>query len=140
MSVGIQDNFVDVQRTKLTNLTDSKTYTQVTEVYFDIDRNIEKNQLSSGAVDNVYSRYMNGIEGIIILTVPQLADLITLTNTIDDALPVKLWNLELTDQSDNTITTTINGQLKTLRQIRNKGPGVMMFFFRIESDEALVVT
>ena len=61
--VGVQSNFVDTQDSKLTNFTDSLTYTQLTDLEPDIDSNVTKHQLTNDTIDNVFSLRMNSLQG-----------------------------------------------------------------------------
>lgn len=137
-NIGNPANFVDTQDVSLTNLSDSKTYLQLTDVYFDIDSTVEKNQLTDDTIDNVFSLYMNFIEGNMRVTTSEWADLITLTKDVSGIRPVKLWQVKWIDATNKSKTTSFNGQLKTLRPT-DSGLGVVNLFFRIETDEAISV-
>jgi len=138
VGVGTQSTFIDTQDSNLTNLTDSKTYTQLTDLMLDIDSNVTKHHLTDDTVDNVFDLYANGIQGNMWVTTGEWADLVTLTIDVDGVRPIKIWTLQWGDQSGNTKDTSINGQLKTLRPI-DSGIGAVQLFFRIEGDEALSV-
>lgn len=137
--VGLQDNFVDTQQFKLTNVTDSLTYLQITDVTLDLDSNVTKHQLSDDTIDNVFSLYMSGVQGNMWITNPEWDALVVLTVDVAGVRPIKSWNLIQIDQSNTTKTTTFNAQLKTLREI-DRGIGVVQLFFRLELQEAVVVT
>lgn len=137
-NVGSQDNFVDTQNSKLTNITDSLTYTQLTDLVADIDSNVTKHHLTDDTVDNVFDLYSNFIQGNMWVTNPEWAALVVLTVDVAGVRPSRIWQLELIDQSNTVVTTSINGQLKTLRLI-DIGIGVIQLFFRIEGDEVLSI-
>ncbi len=135
---GVQANFVDTQQITLTNIDDSLTYIQITDFETSIDSNVTKHHLTDDTVDNVFDLYDNYIQGNMWATTPQWAALVTLTVDVNGVRPSKLWQVSETDQSNNTITTSINGQLKTLRKI-DTGIGAVKLFFRIEGNEVLTV-
>ena len=138
VDAGLQANFVDTQQITLTNITDSLTYIQITDFETNIDSNVIKHHLTDDIVDNVFGLYGNYIQGNMWATTPQWAALVTLTKDVSGIRPVKVWQVLETDQSTNPITTSINGQLKTLRKI-DTGIGAVKLFFRIEGDEVLTV-
>lgn len=136
VDVGVQANFVDTQKSKLTNLTDSLTYNQITDTVLDIDSNVVKHQLTDDTVDNVFSLYMNGVQGNMWITNPEWSALLALTVDVNGVRPSKVWTLEWTDQSNVVVTTAFNAQMKTLRPI-DTGIGAVQLFFRLELDEAV---
>jgi len=135
---GIQDNFVDAQDSVLTNLTDSLTYIQITDLILDIDSNVTKHQLTDDTIDNVFSLYMNSMQGNMWATNPEWAALVTLTVDVAGVRPVKSWELKWVDQSNTSVTTTFNAQLKTLRPT-DRGVGAVQLFFRLELEEAVTI-
>jgi len=139
VDAGSQANFVDTQSFKLTNVTDSLTYIQITDVTLDLDSNVTKHELTDDTIDNVFSLYMSGVQGNMWVTNPEWAALVVLTVDVAGVRPVKSWNLIQIDQSLTTTTTTFNAQLKTLREI-DRGIGAVQLFFKLELEEAVVVT
>lgn len=135
-NVGLQDNFIDTQDSILTNLSDSLTYTQLTDLVLDIDSNVTKHQLTDDSIDNVFSLYMNSLQGNMWITNPEWAALLALTVDVDGVRPSKIWTLTWTDQSNVVVTTAFNAQLKTLRPI-DIGIGPLQLFFRLELDEVV---
>jgi len=136
--VGVPANFVDTQDVSLTNVTNSLTYLQLTNVLFDIDSNVEKNQLTDDTIENVYSLRMNSIQGEMLVTTPQWAALVVLTVDVAGVRPGRLWEVSWTDASGTNVTTTFFGQIKTLRPI-DSGIGFVSLFFRIEATEVVSV-
>ena len=134
--VGSQANFVDTQKATLTNVTDSLTYTQITDFAPDIDSNVTKHELTDDTIDNVFSLYMNSLQGNMWVTNPEWAALLALTVDVNGVRPSKAWKFSWTDQSNTTVETAFNGQMKTLRPI-DKGIGAVQLFFRIETDEVM---
>lgn len=137
-AVGVEANFVDVQSGSLENVTDAKIYTQLQNMNLDIDSNVEKNQLTDDTIDNVFSLYMSFIEGNIILTTTEWSDLVTLTQDIDGVRPIKEWRISWKNNSGNETTTSINGQMQTLRPSR-PNVGYHTFYFRIQGKESIEV-
>lgn len=135
-AVGLQDHFVDTQDSILTNVSDSLTYTQLTDLVLDIDSNVTKHQLTDDSIDNVFSLYMNSLQGNMWVTNPEWEALLELTRDVDGVRPLKLWTLSWTDQSNIVVTTGFSAQLKTLRSI-DIGIGSLQLFFRLELDEAI---
>jgi len=138
-AVGVQDNFVDTQQSMLTNVTDSLTYTQLTDLMFDIDSNVTKHELTDDTIDNVFSLYMSGVQGNMWLTNPEWDALVVLTEDVAGVRPIKTWLLRWIDQSNTVKTTTFNAQLKTLRPI-DRGIGAVQLFFRLELREGVGVS
>ena len=138
VDTGVQGNFVDTQKITLINTTDSLTYIQITDFETSIDSNVTKHHLTDDQVDNVFDLYDNYIQGNMWATNPQWAALVTLTVDVAGVRPSKLWQVSETDQSNTNVTTTIGGQLKTLRKI-DTGIGAVKLFFRIEGDEVLSI-
>jgi len=136
--VGLQKNFVDTQDSVLTNLTDSLTYIQLTDLMTDIDSNVTKHQLTDDTIDNIFSLRMNSIQGNMWVTNPEWAALVLLTVDVDGIRPIKSWELKLVDQSNTSVTTTFNAQMKTLRPI-DTGIGAVKLFFRLEGTDTVVV-
>jgi len=126
VNVGVQDNFVDTQKSILTNISDSLTYDQITDLVTDIDSNVIKHQLTNDTIDNVFSLRMNSIQGNMWITNPEWAALLALTVDVNGVRPSKVWNLEWTDQSNSIVTTTFNAQMKTLRPV-DMGDSVFVF-------------
>lgn len=127
VDVGSADNWVDTQQARLTNTTDNLTYIQMTDSIQDIDSNVTRHHLTDDTVDNVFSLYMNSIEGNMWVTQPQVAALITLTVDVAGVRPKRIWTLELTDNSNNVITIAFVAQLKIFRIIRNNLGNVKVF-------------
>jgi len=139
VNAGSQNNFVDTQKSTLTNVTDSLTYIQLTDLVPDIDSNITKHQLTDDTIDNVFSLRMNSLQGNMWVTNPEWETLVILTADVDGVRPKKVWRLTWTDQSNTTITTNFNAQMKTLRPI-DDGIGAVKLFFRLEGDGTVGVT
>lgn len=127
VDVGSAANWVDTQQARLTNTTDGLTYIQMTDSIQDIDSNVTRHELTDDTVDNVFSLYMNSIEGNMWVTQPQVAALITLTEDVAGVRPKRIWSLELTDNSNNVITIAFVAQLKIFRIIRNNLGNVKVF-------------
>lgn len=138
VDIGSPSNFVDTQDVSLTNVTDSLTYLQLTDVILDISSTVTKRQLTDDTIDNVFSLRLNSIQGNMVLTTPQLAALIVLTVDVAGVRPVKVWSVAFTDSSGSTVTLSFNGQLKDLRPIDDGSDAVRMFF-RLEADESVSV-
>ena len=138
-SVGEPQNFVDTQDVSLENPNDMKIYQQLTDVNFTIDSTVEKNQLTNDTIDNVFSLRMISIEGNMVVTNPEWADLLALTLDVNGIRPVKNWKVNWTDATGTTVSTEFNGQMQTLTPI-DIGLGSVTLFFRIQSDEVAGIT
>ncbi len=139
VNVGVQANFVDTQDSVLTNLTDSLTYDQLTDLVPDIDSTVTKHQLTDDTIDNVFSLRMNSLQGNMWVTNPQWDALEILTIDVSGVRPKKTWNLVWTDQSNTVKTTAFIAQMKTLRPV-DTGIAAVKLFFRLEADGTVVVT
>ena len=137
-NAGSPNNFVDTQDISLTNVTDSLTYIQLTDVITDISSTVTKHHLTDDTIDNVFSLRLNSIQGNMVLTTSELAALVVLTVDVSGVRPVKVWSVAFTDRSSSTKTISFNGQLKDLRPIDDGSDAVRMFF-RLEADEAVSV-
>lgn len=138
VDVGSQANYVDSQDSILTNVTDSLTYTQITDLVLDIDSKIRKHQLTNDTIDNVFSLYMSGVQGNMWITNPEWDALVVLTVDVAGVRPIRSWELKWVDQSNTSKTTTFNAQLKTLRPV-DRGIGAVQLFFRLELREEVLV-
>jgi len=132
--VGVQDNFVDTQDSVLTNIDDSLTYRQLTDLMPDIDSNVTKHQLTDDTIDNVFSLRMNSLQGNMWITIPEWPALLLLTVDVNGVRPKKTWDLTWTDQSNTIVTTAFIAQMKTLRPI-DSGIGAVKLFFRLEGNQ-----
>ena len=137
-NVGLPENFVDTQDVLLTNVTNADTYLQLTDVVPDISSNVTKHQLTDDTIDNVFSLRMNSIQGNMVLTTTELADLVTLTVDVNGVRPIRTWSVAFTDATNNTVTLTFNAQLMDLRPI-DSGLGSVRMFFRLEATETVGV-
>lgn len=132
--VGLTSDFVDTQDVSLTNVTDNLTYKKLTDVILDMNKNLEKNQLTDNTVDNLYSLFMNGIEGNIRLTTLELDAWTALFISSE----TKVWQVSYTDADNDTKSISFNAEVKTFRLI-DFGLGWVNQFFRLESDEVVTV-
>lgn len=137
-NTGSPSNFIDVQDGKLVNVTDDKNYQQLNSLNLNIDSNVTKHHLTDDTIDNVFSLYLNSIEGNMILTTMEWNDLVTLTRDVDGVRPTKIWRLEWQDVSGDIVHTSFNGQLQTLRPTRPNA-GLHEVYFQIQADEAISI-
>lgn len=141
--VGVPKNFVDTQDVSLTRqdamAMNPVTYTQLTDVIFSIDSNVEKNQLTDDTIDNVFSLRMNSIEGDMVVTTSEWSALVVLTEDVNGIRPILPWIVKWIDATNTTKSTTFEGQLKTLTPI-DSGLGSVMIHFRIEGTAKVTVT
>jgi len=139
VDVGSSDNFVDTQDVSLTNVTDSLTYLQLTDVIPNITSTVTKHQLTDDTINNVFSLRLHSIQGNMVLTTPQLAALVILTIDVNGVRPLKIWSVSFTDASGLSTTMSFQAQLKDLRPI-DDGSDVVRMFFRLEGDEVLSIS
>jgi len=139
VDVGVPANFVDTQDVNITNATDSKTYKQLTNVTFSINRTVHKQFLTDDTIDNLASMRHISMSGKMVITNPEVADLITLTGSGAAAPTTKLWRIVYVDSSNTTKTISINGQLMVF-DIIDTGISVTTANFSIEGDEVISVT
>ena len=114
-NVGVEKNFVDTQGISLSNLSDAKTYTQLTDVNFEIDSSVTKHQRTDDKIDNVFSLPMIFIEANITLTTPELPDLVTLTKNVNGKKPTKTWSLSMNDGDNQTKLLSFAAQTKKIQ-------------------------
>jgi len=138
VDTGSPDNFVDTQDVSLTNVTDSLTYAQLTDVIPEISSDVTKHHLTDDTIDNVFSLRLNSIQGNMVLTTPQLAALIVLTVDVSGVRPKRIWAVSFTDASGSSITISFVAQLKDLRPTDDGSDAVRMFF-RLEATEVVSV-
>ena len=132
--VGLEKNLVNSQDVELTNVGDSKTYIQLMNVEMDIDRKVTKHQLTNDTVQNVYSLFMNGMQGNIALTTPQVADWTTLATS----LATKEWQVKFFDSNNQSVSISFDAEVKTFRPI-DDGETDATHFFRLEADGVITV-
>lgn len=132
--VGIVSNFIDTQDAKLTNTTDNKTYIQLLTSTLFLDNNVSKHQLTNDTIDNIYSLNMISLEGVMVLTRSEWADLVSIYNSKTQ----KIWSLAWKDATNVTITTSIVGEIKLLTPI-DSGEGALTLSFRIEGIQTVAV-
>ncbi len=138
VNVGVPANFVDTQDVNITNTTDSKTYKQLTNVTLSITRTVHKHFLTDDSIDNLTSMRHISMSGKMVLTNPEVADLITLTGSGAAAPVTKIWSIAYVDSSNTTKTISINGQLMVF-DIIDTGISVTTANFSLEGDEVLLV-
>ncbi len=139
VDVGLKTDTVDTQDVALTNVSDSKTYLQLTDVIPDISSNVTKHQLTDDTIHQVFSLRMNSIQGNILLTTPEIAALVVLTVDVAGVRPIKTWSVAFTDGVGSTTSLVFNAQLKDFRLI-DSGIGVATMFFRLEATESVAVS
>jgi len=139
VNVGVPANFVDTQDVNLTNLSDSKTYKQLTNVTLSITRTVHKHFLTDDTIDNLASMRHISMSGKMVVTNPEVADLVALTGTTAAAPVSKVWNITYADSSGTTNIISINGQLMVF-DIIDTGSAVTTANFSLEGDAVLAVT
>lgn len=135
MNVGLISNTVDTQDVSLENVTDGLIYSQLRNVIVDIDRNVTKHQLTDDSIDNMYTLFMNSIQGNILLTTLEISGLVALAVS----LATKTWKVEYTDADKNSRSISFVAQLKIFRPEDTGDRGPVEFFFRLEAEETIVV-
>jgi len=111
--VGEPEEFVDTQGFAVMfeepdPSTDTTEYRQVLSVIpAQIKHNVDFNSLTSDAVEKLFSLTDAAFEIIMMVTQPELANLITLSLQVNAQLPTRFWSVTLTSVSGNS--TVIDG-------------------------------
>ena len=139
-AVGTRQKLVNAQKMTLTNVTDNQSYTQLSNLVYDITRSTKFKSLQNATMERLFGVANNSLEFDILLTVPQVATFIDLTRIISNVnrnLPVKSWRITGTSKDGTTFTITFSGSVVALRTIRpNAGAGE--HHIRIESTDITV--
>ena len=137
--VGFQQNFVDTQNVRLSNLNTSTTYIQITDLIMDIDYSMSHHQLTNDEAENVYSLIKGSVYGHMVVTTTEWTDLISLVTDVNGIRQNDIWTVEWIDQSDNEKTTAFDATLSTLRMI-DSGIGAVKVFFRLDITRIIGIT
>lgn len=136
-AVGTKANFVDTQKVEVRNVTDSLIYRQVYNVYLDIDHEMDVNYLRDSQVEKLFGLSLHTIDGDMLVTQPEIAALILLTQPVNDNLPRKTWRISVTDQSNNTTALNLSNAVLKQFRLNDTGVGLVTWHFRIEGDGTL---
>ena len=128
---------VDTQDATLQNTTNSETFTQLTNLFFDISSNLTRHQLTDDTIDNLWDLRVNAIEGDMILTVPEITKWVGYTLHSNGKPPIKVWVLTYTPVAGSADTLTFNGQVSTFRP-SDSGSNVLTYHFRIEGTDVTI--
>lgn len=135
-STGIFAKYVNVQKMTLTNLSDNLKYTQITNLIFDIMRASHFKSLMDGSMERLFGVANNALEFDIMLTVPEVAGFVNLTQIVDPVtdrkLPVKAWRITGTSIDNSVFNIDFIGSVVALRTIRPNA-GASEQHVRIES-------
>ena len=134
MSVGSRINYVDTQNVSLNVSDENLTFTQVTNVKINRERNVDTNYLTNDTVERVSNLEMPSIEGDVVLTVPQIPQWnVYLTPTVDSGvLPTREWTIKFTDQTGTSATYVLNSAKVTQFYAIDSGLGAATHRFVIE--------
>ena len=136
---GSQDNFIDTQNAILANTTVNITYTQLTDLTFNLDSILTRHQLTNDTIDNIFSLSFSDVSGNMWLTTTEWSILQELLVDVNGIRPIKTWSITWTDQSSVVKTTTFLAQLKTLTPI-DSGIGAIKLFFNLILKESVIVS
>ena len=107
-NVGSPDNFIDTQGVVLENITDSLIYDQsLSIVPAEITHSMDFNQLTNDTVEKLFGLTDAAFEVEMMVTQPELSDLIALSLQINAKLATRFWSVSITSVSGNT--TVIDG-------------------------------
>lgn len=109
---------ISSQGIELHNVTDNKNYRQLFNLQFGTNRKMTQKTKSDATIDYVEGISQIIIEGDILVTTPQIAELLLLTTLTTRQIPVKSWRLKTTDRSKTNATLTINGKVQTCTMTR----------------------
>jgi len=134
VDAGVQANFVDTQDVTLTNVPDSLTYTQLTDVELILSRTFTKHQLTDDTIDNIPSLKMISIRGNMVLTNPEIPALVDLYISSE----ARLWKIDYTDFSNTNKNITTSAKIFDFHII-DSGADVTRAFIHLEGNEVLSV-
>jgi len=135
-ATGLFSKYVNVQKMTLTNLSDNIKYTQITNLIFDIMRASHFKSLMDGSMERLFGVANNALEFDVMLTVPEVAGLVDLTEIVDPVtdrkLPVKAWRITGTSIDNSIFNIDFIGSVVSLRTLRPNA-GASEHHVRIES-------
>lgn len=140
-SVGTFSKYVNAQKMTLTDLTNNRQYTQILNLFFDISRASYFKGLMNGSMERLFGIANNAMEFDIVLTVPEVAILVAMTQivnpSLDRTLPISSWRITGTSIDGTVFNITFSGSVVMLKTTRpNMGAGE--HHVRIESSSIVV--
>jgi len=130
--VGDESGFVDTQGLEVEQTTDGLIYEQVISVTpADVDHNMNFHQLTNDTVDKTFSLTNAAFEIVMMVTQPELNDLLNLVIPVQAQLTTKGWEIRITDQSNRTTVLSGTASMKDLKFL-DTGLGAVQLSFRLE--------
>ena len=130
--VGDESGFVDTQGLEVEQTTDGLIYDQVISVTpADVDHNMNFHQLTNDTVDKTFSLTNAAFEIVMMVTQPELNDLLNLVIPVQAQLTTKGWEIRITDQSNRTTVLSGTASMKDLKFL-DSGLGAVQLSFRLE--------
>jgi len=130
--VGDESGFVDTQGLEVEQTTDGLIYSQVISVTpADVDHNMNFHQLTNDTVDKTFSLTNAAFEIVMMVTQPELNDLLNLVIPVQAQLTTKGWEIRITDQSNRTTVLSGTAGMKDLKFL-DTGLGAVQLSFRLE--------
>jgi len=133
VSVGARINYVDTQDVSLNVSGENLTFTQVTNVKINRERDVKTHYLTDDTVERISNLEIPSIEGDVVLTVPQIPDWnVYLTVDSQGLLPTRDWTIKFTDQTGTSATYVLNSAKVTQFYADDSGLGAATHHFVIE--------
>jgi len=130
--VGDESGFVDTQGLEVEQTTDGLIYDQVLSVTpADVDHNMNFHQLTNDTVDKTFSLTNAAFAIVMMVTQPELNDLLNLVIPVQAQLTTKGWEIRITDQSNRTTVISGTAGMKDLKFL-DTGLGAVQLSFRLE--------
>jgi len=130
--VGDEAGFVDTQGLEVEQTTDGLIYDQVLSVSpADADHNMNFHQLTNDTVDKTFSLTNAAFDIVMMVTQPELNDLLNLALPVQAELTTKDWAVRITDQSNRTTVLSGVAAMKELK-ILDTGLGAVQIQIRLE--------
>ncbi len=138
--VGEAAGYIDTQGLVLTNVSDAKEYVKVLTIApANIEHTRHFHQLTNDTVEKTFGMTDASFEITMLATQPELADLFNLTIVTTATIPVKNWQIAMTDQSNRTTLLDGNASMSNLR-VQDKGVGFLELAFRLDFISEEIVT
>ena len=131
-NVGVEANFVDTQGLTLENVTDGLIYNQVLTLdAIDILHSVKFHQLTNDTVEKLFSLADAQVGVTMLVTQPELALLVNLSTQTAAQSPQRNWNVNITDQSNNT---TVLGGIAIISEFKIVDSGVGLSTIKMTLD------
>ena len=133
------DDFIDTQNVNIRNVTDNVTYSQATQISAEFESELTRRQLTNNEFENLWDLLHGTYEAEIMVTQPQVADLILLIKQTNNQPPTKVWRIIMVSDSNQQVIIQGSAQLGKLRFVDNNEAS-MTYSIRLDFSSVAVST